>query len=164
MHEDHPPPPSEPLWTCELWQAGVTQDTAQKNPLLGRPAGASAQFQKARAAGLATFHERDRHVHESQARCSRSSSEGWGRATPHWRTLSGGSPSWNTVGHGLRLGERSLGLCVGEDTFSNHREGGHLCGPGPGRARPRLCVAGRGSPFSTAIYQVGGAWRCDRES
>lgn len=45
---------------------------------------------------------------------------------------------------------------MGKDTFLNHREGVTSVVQGPGRARLRLCVAGRGSPFCTAIYPLGG--------
>lgn len=43
-----------------------------------------------------------------------------------------------------------------KDTFLNHREGLTSVVQGPGRPRLRLCVAGRGSPFCTAIYPLGG--------
>lgn len=52
---------------------------------------------------------------------------------------------------------------MGKDTFPNHWEGVTSVVQGPSRARLRLCVAGRGSPFCTAIYPLGGAWSCDSE-
>lgn len=93
---------------------------------------------------------RDRHVHARQALCFGSSSEGWGRATPHWRTLSGVS----IPEHGRPRAwawKKIFGFCMDKDTFPNHREGVTSVVQGPSRARLRLCVAGRGSPFCTAM-------------
>lgn len=65
--------------------------------------------------------------------------------------------------HGLGLGPWALWAVRGRGHLPEPQRKGHLCGPRPGRARPRLCVAGRGSPFSTATPPLGGAWRCDSE-
>lgn len=139
----------------KLWQPRVAQDTAQ-NPLLGYSVGARAQFREEGESCRAGPGPR------AIATCLLPkltgfgcSNEGWGRATPHWRTLSGVSiPEHKAMG--LGLGKRSLDSAWARTPSRTTGKGVTSVVQGPSRARLRLCAARLGSPFCTASIRWEG--------